>query len=99
MAQMTWRTSEELLERVRHQAQQHGHSLNEWVTMVLAAASDPNSAGTEGERVRERLRRAGLLDEPVDGHRSGPGRARLAEARASAGRGTPLSELVIKGRR
>ena len=36
---MTWRASEELLERVRRQAAEQGRSLNDWVTVVLDAAS------------------------------------------------------------
>lgn len=95
---MTWRTSEELLERVRRQAQEHGRSLNEWVTVVLAAASDPGSAGSEAQQLRERLARAGLLDEvgpPV----TRPARARVAAARAAAGRGTSLADVVSSARR
>lgn len=97
---MTWRTDDELLRRVRLQAQQHGRSLNDWVTTVLAAASDPSYAGTDADRIRERLARAGLLDATV-ATRAGrrPDRKALAEARAAAGQGAPLSELVVEGRR
>ena len=35
--------------------------MNEYVTIVLEAATDPSLAGTEVERTRERLARAGLL--------------------------------------
>lgn len=52
---MTWRTTEELLGRVRRQAASRGRSLNAWVTLVLDAVTDPGLAGTEAERVRERL--------------------------------------------
>jgi hypothetical protein len=99
MAQMTWRTTEELLDRVRRQAEQQGRSLNDWVTTVLAAASDPSYAGTDAERVRERLARAGLLEAPSLSSSRRPDRKRLAAARAAAGRGTPLSDLVTDGRR
>lgn len=95
---MTWRASEELLERVRRQAAERGRSLNDWVTAVLDAASDPATAGSEAARLRERLGRAGLL-EPVDTaapHR--PEAAALARARAAAGRGTSVSDLVREGR-
>lgn len=97
---MTWRTTEQLLERVRSQAQQHGRSLNDWVTAVLAAASDPSYAGSDADRVRERLAQAGLLATDVT-VRSGrrPDRKALAAARAAAGEGTPLSELVTEARR
>ena len=97
---MTWRTTEELLDRVRRQAEQRGRSLNDWVTTVLAAASDASYAGTDAERVRERLARAGLLDvSQATGRRRRPDRKRLAAARAAAGAGTPLSELVTDARR
>ena len=94
---MTWRTSDELLERVRRQAERHGRSLNDWVTTVLSAASDPASAGSEAEQIRERLAHAGLLA-TTGPPRSRPSARRVAEARAAAGRGTPLSDLVAEGR-
>lgn len=98
MAQMTWRTTEELLERVRRQAVAQGRSLNEWVTLVLDAATDPDLAGTEADRVRERLANAGLLASTGPARRR-PSAAKMARARAAAGRGTPLSDLVRDGRR
>jgi hypothetical protein len=99
MAQMTWRTSDELLERVKRQAQQRGRSLNDWVTAVLSAATDPTLSGDEAQRVRERLAAAGLLEpvEPVTHRR--PAEAEVARARAAAGRGAPVSDLVAEGRR
>jgi plasmid stability protein len=99
MAQMTWRTSDDLLERVRRQAREHGRSLNDWVTVVLSAASDPSLAGDEAQRVRERLAAAGLLDPvtPTAGRR--PDAADLARARSAAGQGTALSQMVSEGRR
>ncbi len=95
---MTWRAPEELLERVRRQAAEHGRSLNDWVTAVLDAASDPSTAGSEAARLRERLGRAGLL-EPTDTTAARrPEAGALARARAAAGHGTSLSELVREGR-
>ena len=99
MAQMTWRTSDEVLERVRRQAREHGRSLNDWVTAVLSAATDPSLAGDEAQRVRERLAAAGLLEPVQPVGRRRPADADVARARAAAGRGTPLSELVGEGRR
>ena len=126
---MTWRATEALLERVRRQAAEQGRSLNDWVTVVLDAASDPANAGGQAERLRERLGRAGLLEGP---HRDGdlgpvtptrpsaprptgarptatrptaarptaarPTPERLAQARAAAGAGPTLSEIVSDGR-
>ena len=96
---MTWRMSEELLSRVRQQAEQHGRSLNDWVTTVLSAASDPAYAGSEADRLRERLARAGVLDSVPAGPGRRPSRKAVTEARAAAGRGTPLATLVGDGRR
>lgn len=99
MEQLTIRASDELIERVRRAAEYEGESMNEYVTETLAARTDPELAGTEIERIRERLARAGLLEQ------SGPSRAErphpdeLARARAEAGRGTSLSDLVSEGRR
>ena len=95
---MTWRTTDELLERVRRQAAGQGRSLNDWVTAVLAAASDPATAGSEATQIRERLAHAGLLAATGPARRR-PDAARLARARAAAGRGTPVSDLVSDGRR
>lgn len=96
---MTWRTSDELLERVRQQARQRGRSLNEWVTSVMAAATDPDLAGDEAQQVRERLAAAGLLDPVGSAVRRRPADADFVRARAAAGHGTSLSQLVGKGRR
>lgn len=96
---MTWRASEELLERVRHQAAQQGKSLNEWVTEVLDAVSNPGTAGSERQQIRERLAAAGVLQAvSSEAAVARPGRRRLEAARAAAGKGTPLSEIVSKGR-
>ncbi len=101
MAQMTWRTSDELLDRVRTQAREHGVSLNEWVTTVLSAVTDPQNAGSDSERLRARLRNAGLIEDVESPGPTGSDpldAARVDEARAAAGRGTELSELVAHGR-
>ena len=99
MAQMTWRASEELLERVRKQAVQQGKSLNEWVTAVLDAVSNPDTAGSERAQIRERLAVGGLLQaQSSEPEASRPSRRQFEAARAAAGHGTPLSDLVAKGR-
>jgi len=98
MAQVTWRTPDELLDRVRHAAATSGHSVNEWITRVLDAATDPELSGSEAVRVRERLSRAGLLAEPSSRQVMRPSAEALADARQAAATGTLLSELVIEGR-
>lgn len=96
---MTWRVSDELLEQVRRQAERHGRSLNDWVTTVMAAASDPAHAGDAAAQVRERLARAGLLEAPSGPAPRRPDARQVKAARARAGAGRPLSELVAEQRR
>lgn len=95
---MTWRGDEELIDRVRQAATRAGWSVNEWVTRVLDAATDPDLAGTEPERVRERLSRAGLLEETT-APSTRPDPVRVVQARRAASKGTPLSDLVSDARR
>jgi hypothetical protein len=99
MTQWTIRVPEELATRVRATAEAAGRSVNGWVTAVLSAAVDPNLAGDEAQRVRERLRLAGLLYEPPRGRGRRPSEEAIAKARRDAARGRPLSEYVIEGRR
>jgi hypothetical protein len=47
--------------------------MNDYVTAVLDAATNPGLAGGEAERLRERLDQAGLLAEPGE-RRSRPPR-------------------------
>ncbi len=68
-------------------------SVNDPTAEVLGAASDPDPAGSEAERVRERLARAGVLASAPPA-RDRPDRELLTRARAAAGRGTPLTDLV-----
>ena len=97
MAQLTIRTSDELVDRVRSAARRAGRSMNEYVVAVLGAATDPDLAGDEAERIRERLSRAGLLA-PAGAPRPRPDAGSVAVARAAAGRGTPLSDIVASDR-
>ncbi|MGH9294888.1 MAG: transcriptional regulator [Acidimicrobiales bacterium] len=97
MSQVTWRASEELVARVQSAARASGASLNEFVTRVLDAATDPERADGEAARVRERLARAGLLATSTPA-RSRPQEAAVARARVAAGSGTTMSELVDQDR-
>jgi hypothetical protein len=97
MAQMTWRAADELLARVRRAAEQRGSSVNEFVTRVLDAATDPELTDDESLRVRERLAAAGLLA-PVGPPRPRPADDDLANARRRAGQGHQLADLVREGR-
>jgi hypothetical protein len=97
MTQVTWRAPDELVERVRQAASREGRSLNDYLTRLARAATDPDLAGSDVERLRERLALAGLLAPPGSPRRR-PDPAATARARREAGRGTPLSDLVAEER-
>jgi len=96
-AQVTWRAPEQLIERVRAAAVDAGYSLNQYLTVVLDAATNPDHASSDAERIRERLARAGLLAQ-TGIPRARPNHDELAEARAAAGRGVLASELISNDR-
>ena len=97
-AQLTVRADPDLIERVRLAAQRAGRSMNEQVVFILDAATNPDHAGDEASRLRERLIRAGLAIEVTPKYGARPDPARIAEARRHAGRGTQLSDLVSADR-
>ncbi len=96
-AQVTWRATEELIERVRAAAAEANYSLNQFMTLVLDAATDPEHAGSDTERIRERLARAGLLAQ-TGVPRSRPDPDLLAQARAAAATSTSGAELISEDR-
>jgi predicted transcriptional regulator len=98
MAQITLRVDDELAGALKAAAQASQRSVNRFVTGVLRAALDPDLAGDEAQRVRERLARAGLLAEGGPTRRR-PDTTAVARARRAAGRGTALSDLVVGDRR
>jgi hypothetical protein len=97
MTQVTWRAPEELVERIRQVASRRGWSVNEYLTRLAQAATDPALAGDDVDRLRERLALAGLLAEAGQ-RRARPDRRAVARARKVAGEGTPLSDLVVRDR-
>lgn len=98
MPQLTLRVTDELADDLREEAARRGKSLNAWAGDVLRAAVDPDMAGSEADRLRERLRRAGLLAEPPLRVVERPDPDLLARAEEAAGRGRPLAEFVSEGR-
>jgi uncharacterized protein (DUF1778 family) len=97
MKQVTWRAPDELVARVRRAAQLRGSSINEFLTRVLDAATDPELADDESIRIRERLAAAGLLA-PTGPPRPRPAEDDLIRARRRAGQGHPLADLVSDDR-
>ncbi|MBE1456253.1 hypothetical protein H4W79_000467 [Nocardiopsis terrae] len=97
MSQMTWRAEEELMRRVKCSAERRGVSLNEYVTRVMRAVTDPDLEGDEARAVRAKLAQAGLLDSSGT-QRSRPSREAVERARRAAGGGTQLEDLVAEGR-
>ncbi|MGH8936993.1 MAG: toxin-antitoxin system HicB family antitoxin [Acidimicrobiia bacterium] len=98
MAQLTLRVPDDLAAELKAAAARRGQSVNAWVTDVLQAAVNPDLAGDEAARTRERLRRAGLLADLPARSVSPPDPEAVARARVEAGRGRPLSELLSEGR-
>ncbi|TSD94469.1 transcriptional regulator [Skermania sp. ID1734] len=97
MTQVTWRAPDALVERLRRVASREGKSLNEYLTLLASAATDPSYASNDADRLRERLAQAGLLAGP-ESPRQRPAIQSVAQARKSAGAGTPLSDYVHSGR-
>jgi hypothetical protein len=98
MAQLTLRIPDPLARELKSAARSRGESLNRFATAVLRAAVDPDFASDEGQALRERLARAGLLLAGERSPRMRPSRAAVAHARRAAGRGRALSRLVSEGR-
>lgn len=97
MGQITVRAGDELLQRVKSAASSRGRSMNDYVTSVLDAATNPDLGGDDASRVRERLARAGLLSASTV-RVTRPPTDEVVAARAGAGGGTLLSDLVRHGR-
>lgn len=97
MHQFSLRVPDPLGDAVKAAAADRGQSVNGFVVSVLEAVTDPAHAGDDAARLRERLARAGILS--VQGPpRPRPDRAAFEAARARAGAGTPLSDIVTTQR-
>lgn len=98
MSQVSWRAPDALIDRVRRVAAASDLSMNEYLTRVMDAATDPDTAGDENTAVRERLARAGLLA-PAGETRRRPNARAVAAARKRAGRGAGVAKLIRETRR
>ena len=99
MKQLTLRVPDDLAADLTRVAADRGQSVNAFATNGLRALVDPDAAGDEVERMRERLRRGGLELYTPTRRAVRPDPEAVAEARRRAGRGKPLSEIVSEERR
>jgi predicted transcriptional regulator len=98
MVQLTLRVPDELANDLKRVASARGQSVNALAIQVLAAAVDPELADDPGQRLRERLARAGLLADIAPLDREPPNEDAVQRARGAAGRGKPLTDYVSEGR-
>ena len=98
MQQITWRADDQLVARVKTCAREHRISMNEYLTRIAQAATDPSLSSNALEEIRSRLRLAGLLSGFDVGDARRPDDDAVAAARRRAGQGTPLSDLVRANR-
>jgi hypothetical protein len=96
--QLTLRVDDRLADFLKQAAAARSESVNAYAQTVLSAAVDPEFAKGETAQLRERLSRAGLLADVAQAPHPAPDRAALAQARRHAGRGRPLSSLVLEDR-
>jgi HicB family len=99
MRQLTLRIPDSLAERLKEAALEQQRSVNSYANAVLEAAVDPELAGDEAARIRERLARAGLLAAAPRPASDRPDDGTLRRARRRAGQGRQLSDLVSEDRR
>jgi predicted transcriptional regulator len=97
-AQLTLRVDERLARHLKQVAAERGLSVNAFAEQALAAAVDPDAAGSEIERHRERLARAGLLLTPQPVDFEPPSDEEVEAARREFAKGKPLSEYVVEER-
>ncbi|HEU4808871.1 MAG TPA: hypothetical protein VFT01_11465 [Homoserinimonas sp.] len=99
MTQVSWRAPEALVERVQKTAAAQRRSMNEFITQVLDIATSPDGEDPEEVRLRARLERAGILVVPLSWNDVVVSADDLSAARAEAGAGTPLGDLISDERR
>lgn len=68
--------------------------MNELINRVLALATDSDEVDPQSVRLRTRLRAAGMLAHGSSARGPRPSSDDLARARAAAGEGVPLSDVV-----
>jgi hypothetical protein len=89
---------ERLADFLKQAAAARSESVNSYARTVLTAAVDPEYAGDETARLRERLARAGLLATPKPVSYPRPDPATVAAAGKRAAHGRTLSSIIIEDR-
>lgn len=98
MAQLTLRVDDDLADDLRDMAARRGESVNALATNVLRAFTDPQAAGSDMEKIRERLARAGLLAEPALKSVGRLDPEAVAEAGRRAAEGKLVSDILLEDR-
>ena len=99
MRQLTLRVPDQLADRLKGAAERQGRSANSLASAVLEAALDPDLAGDEAVRLRERLAAAGLLFTPEPkSEAERPPAGAVAAARRRAAKGRPLADMIAEDR-
>jgi hypothetical protein len=65
MVRLNLRIDDALADDLRAMAARRGESVNAMATTVFRALTDSNASGRDVQQIRERLARAGLLDQPA----------------------------------
>ena len=99
MGQVSWRVDEELLDAVRRAAGAAGLSVNRYITETLRIATSEDEGASDIERMRHRLRVAGLLASEPRPRRLNLTEEEVKAMRAEASQGTSLTEIVLNDRR
>jgi len=101
MTQIVVEVTDEQRARLEEAASVRGLRVDAWLAEVGLRAAERQAAPTvdQVERMRRELAEAGLLMEVPRLTRQPPDPERVARARAAAGRGKPLSDIVSEDRR
>jgi plasmid stability protein len=65
MVRLNLRIDDALADDLRVMAARRGESVNAMATTAFRALTDPHASGRDIQQIRERLARAGLLNEPA----------------------------------
>ena len=99
MVQVTLRVDDDLAHQMKRIAAARGESVNAFASRVLSAAVDPEFAGTDADRLRERLTAAGLMS-PATGPRAArPDPDFVREVQRAIKPGKSFSDYVPEDRR